>query len=55
MTAVESAEIDLRRHFVLLSFLRWFGVGAMIPTTVILFQSRGLSLARAPLKVGGRR
>ena len=46
MTTVEAAEAGLRRHFVLLSFLRWFGVGAMIPTTVILFQSRGLSLAQ---------
>jgi MFS family permease len=40
------AEGELRRHFVLLSFLRWFGVGCMIPTTVILYQSRGLSLAQ---------
>jgi MFS family permease len=49
VTGVEAAELGLRRHFVLLSFLRWFGVGAMIPTTVILFQSRGLSLAQIGL------
>jgi MFS family permease len=47
--AVDAEEAQLRRHFVLLSFLRWFGVGAMIPTTVILFQSRGLSLAQIGL------
>lgn len=38
--------MTLRRRFVLLSFLRWFGIGAMIPTTVILLQDRGLSLAQ---------
>jgi MFS family permease len=46
VTEVAAAGLELRRRFVLLSFLRWFGVGAMIPTTVILFQSRGLSLAQ---------
>jgi MFS family permease len=35
----------LHRHFVVLSFLRWFGTGCVIPTTVVLLQDRGLSLA----------
>src|ERR1051325_10127126 len=35
----------LHRHFVVLSFLRWFGTGGVIPPTVVLLQDRGLSLA----------
>jgi MFS family permease len=46
LTDTAQEELALCRHFVLLSFLRWFGVGATIPTTVILLQDRGLSLAQ---------
>src|SRR6185436_20083040 len=49
MTVARSApasELErLHRHFVVLSFLRWFGTGCVIPTTVVLLQDRGLSLA----------
>jgi MFS family permease len=43
--ALVDGDERLHRHFVVLSFLRWFGTGAMIPTTVVLLQDRGLSLA----------
>ncbi len=37
---------DLRRRFLVLSALRWLGVGCTIPTLVVLMQDRGLSLAQ---------
>ena len=35
-----------RRRFILLSSLRWVGTGCVIPTLVVLMQSRGLTLAQ---------
>jgi MFS family permease len=39
----------LRRRFVVLTALRWLPTGLLIPLTVVLMQSRGLSLAEVGL------
>ncbi len=39
----------LTRRFVVLSALRWFPTGLLIPLTAVLMQSRGLSLAEIGL------
>jgi MFS family permease len=42
---VTTAElVRLRRHFVALTFLRWFPTGLLIPVLVLLMVGRGLSL-----------
>lgn len=45
MLAHPSTPISVRRRFVLLTGLRWLPVGFMAPLLVLLFLSRGLSLA----------
>ena len=42
MSALELVRV--RRHFLVLSALRWFPVGLVIPVMVLLFRARGLDL-----------
>jgi MFS family permease len=49
MTAAELRLV--RRHFLILSALRWFPVGLVIPVMVLLFRSRGLDLAEISILV----
>jgi MFS family permease len=37
--------VHVRRHYLILSALRWFPVGLAIPVMVLLFRARGLDLA----------
>jgi MFS family permease len=37
--------VHVRRHYLILSALRWFPVGLVIPVMVLLFRARGLDLA----------
>jgi MFS family permease len=41
----------VRRHYVILSALRWFPVGLVIPVMVLLFRTRGLDIADVSILV----
>jgi predicted MFS family arabinose efflux permease len=43
--------ILLRRHYLILSALRWFPVGLVLPVMVLLFRTRGLDLAEISILV----
>ena len=41
----------VRRHYLILSALRWFPVGLVVPVMVLLFRTRGLDLAEISIVV----
>lgn len=49
---MRASELTLaRRHYLILSALRWFPVGLVVPVMVLLFRARGLDLAEISILV----
>ena len=49
---MSASELTLaRRHYLILSALRWFPVGLVVPVMVLLFRARGLDLAEISILV----
>lgn len=46
--------MTLQRRFLVLTALRWFPTGFLIPVTVVFMQSRGLSLAEVGVAMGAQ-
>ncbi|HJU98377.1 MAG TPA: MFS transporter [Jiangellaceae bacterium] len=51
MSVLELARV--RRHFLVLSALRWFPVGLVIPVMVLLFRARGLDITTVAVVMAG--